>query len=232
MSKKNYYHERNPLKMVLYILAVLALLGCIGYLLLSSGKEKETFQKEIERATAEDSNLEEAEERKTAEASKDEKNAASAANEEKQASVTPKATVISKETTTPEATISPEATVTPELTVTPSPAAEVQSAEPDKNVGVLVLNGTKQPGVAAYWKTKLEAVGYSNIAPATYNKTVGQETVIYASNQELAQPLLELFPNASVEVGTVTEGIELGTGVTMPEKCEVYIVVGYKDVNR
>lgn len=224
MAKRNHYNERNPLKMVIYILAVLILLGCIGYLLLCSGKQKAAYQEEIERASAAESNLEKSEEEKTAKASEDETKDASAAkkNKEKKVSATPEATVTSE---------APTAPVTPEPTATPAPTAVEQSAGSDKSIGVLVLNGTQRPGVAAYWKTKLETAGYSNVVPATYNKAVGQETVIYASSQELAQPFLALFPGAVVQVGTVIDGIELEAGVTMPEKCEVYIIVGNKDVN-
>lgn len=227
MAKRNHYNERNPLKMVIYILAVFILLGCIGYLLLSSGKQKAAYQEEIEKASAAESNLEKSEEEKTSKASEDETKDASAAkkNKEKKVSATPEATVTS------EATTAPAATVTPEPTATPALAAVEQSAGSDKSIGVLVLNGTQRPGVAAYWKTKLETAGYSNVVPATYNKAVGQETVIYASSQELAQPFLALFPGAVVQVGTVIDGIELEAGVTMPEKCEVYIIVGNKDVN-
>lgn len=71
--------------MVIYILAVLVLLGCIGYLLLSSGKEKATFQKEIERKTT----------------------------TTPEATVTPEAPTTPEAATTPETTVTPELTVTP-----------------------------------------------------------------------------------------------------------------------
>ena len=224
MSKRNNNYERNPLKMVIYIFAVLFLLGCIGYLLLCSGRDKEAYHEEVKKASALESSAgisqgEQAEEQQEE----------TSTEENKTASVTAKLTA------TPTAAVSPELTETPGLTTTPAPAAENEASETgevDKNVGILVLNGTKRPGVAAYWKTQLETAGYANVVPATYNKTVGQETVIYAPSVEVAKPFLELFPNAAVQVGNVADGIELQAGVVMPENCQVYIVIGNKDVSR
>ena len=246
MAKRNNNYEKSPLKMVIYILAVLFLLGCIGYLLVCSRREKVAYREELEKVSALEADTETSEEKETEKQQEEpseekEKAAVTKAAEETTASVTPKVTEVPEETVTPGVTETPALTATPSLTVTPgltgtpAPAAEnadEEIAEADKNVGVLVLNGTKRPGVAAYWKTKLETAGYENVVPATYNKTVGQETIIYAPDVDAAKPFLELFPNATVQVGTIAEGIELQAGVVLPENCEVYIVIGNNDVNR
>lgn len=245
MSKKNYYHERNPLKMVIYILVVLFFMACIGYLLIYSGKQKEEYKEEMERVSALETGTvtsEEQKEEETADTRGTTKEASMSETDGKAGNLTPtpvpeqqaSPTPISEQAVSPTPVTEQSATPTlsPEQEATATPAVEqaADTAELVKDMNILVLNGTKRPGVAGYWKTQLENVGYKNVVPATYTKTVGQETVIWASKVEYAKPFLELFPDAQIQVGSVQDGIELQAGVTMPENNDVFIIIGNKDV--
>ena len=170
------------------------LIGCIGYLLLYSGKQKVEYEEEVERISAQEI------------ANQDGDGEKGVAKEEDPVEVS----------TTP----------TPALTA----KTEVTAEETIKDMNILVLNGTKRPGVAGYWKAELENVGYKNVIPATYTKAVEQETVIWAETVEIAKPLLEVFPNARIQVGSIQDGIELQTGVTMPKKNDIYIIIENNDV--
>lgn len=94
---------------------------------------------------------------------------------------------------------------------------------------ILILNGTGEGGVAAYWKEQLEQAGYTNVIPATYHHLVEMKTVIYCKNPEKAQVLLQQFPQAIISEGEIQEGIETAEGFSVPENCEAYIVVGMDD---
>ncbi|MDO5541622.1 MAG: LytR C-terminal domain-containing protein, partial [Eubacteriales bacterium] len=81
-----------------------------------------------------------------------------------------------------------------------TPVTEMSVTEETvKASSILVLNGTGKSGVAGYWKAQLEEAGYTNVSPASYTGTVGEETIIYVSAKEQAEPLKQQFPNASVE---------------------------------
>lgn len=101
--------------------------------------------------------------------------------------------------------------------------------EADKSVSILVLNGTKRPGVAGYWQTQLEEDGYENVVSASYSGEITDETVIYAKRKKDAEALNAYFPDAVVERGKIEEGIEPESGVTLPETCDLYVVIGRND---
>lgn len=247
MAGRNNY-ERNPLKMVIYILAVIFFIGCIGYLLKYSGMEKEEYQKEVERVSALESSSQTDGEKKssskneTKDDTKEESSESSGKEKNNKSDLTTKS-----EEKTSDPTSAPEtANLTPApdaaaLSETPAPDAANQTPTPEVKqqadaavnaveANILVLNGTKRPGVAGYWKTELEKAGYKNVTPVTYTKAVGLDTIICTDNAELAQPLLALFPGAQIQEGSVQDGIELEAGVTLPEKCDIYIIIGEKDI--
>ncbi|MDO4338428.1 MAG: LytR C-terminal domain-containing protein [Eubacteriales bacterium] len=141
------------------------------------------------------------------------------------------------------ATPAPE-TAKEEPAVTPTPEAAdassgvVASAEPesagtsgqaDKDKDILVLNGTKIPGVATYWKSQLEAGGYTAVTPATYNLAIEEQTVIYTKDSAVGEALKLQFPNAVIRDGTVVSGIEAMEGFPVPENCEAYVIIGRLD---
>lgn len=238
MTGRNNY-EKNPLRMVIYILAVIVLVGCIVYLLKYSGMKQEKYREEVKRVSA----LEASDLAPTPEADTSSETAMPEATatltptpEAAVPGATPTPEVSATLTPIPEAAV-PGVTSTPEAAnLTPAPELEkqadtvVNAEEAAKEMSILVLNGTRRPGVAAYWKNELDKSGYKNVTPVTYTKIVEFETVIMTENVELAQPLLELFPDAKIQEGSVQEGIELDPGVTIPEKSDVYIIIGEKDV--
>ena len=208
MAKKNkkiYEQESNPLKVVLYIVAVLVLIGCIGYLIYSSRLSKKEYEELVKRAAAGETEF--AIEEREAEMETEENISAKIRNENG---------------TGTEAETDTEAV---------SAMTSLDGAEDseEKEVGILVLNGTGKPGVAGYWKTQLENAGYTNVIPASYIGTVEEETVIYAAKYKTATPFKEYFSDATVKIGKVENGIEAADGITLPEESDVYIVIGSKD---
>lgn len=154
------------------------------------------------------------------------------------------ADIIVEETPTPEPVVTDMITTEPVQDVSPTPLpsltplpTDVQAAllsitpppEETASLSVLILNGTRRQGVAGYWKNVLDQAGYKNVVPATYTGTVGPQTVIYASSIADAEPLLQLFPNASIQVGSVTTGIEATTGYPLPEHTDIFVMVGSND---
>ena len=126
-----------------------------------------------------------------------------------------------KEEETPEP--EPTATPTPEPTATSAPSptpVEEEAFDPT----FLVLNGTKIQGVAAY---------YSNVAAATYTKTVETETVIYSESvdEEKAEEVFQkLFPNAEFRKESIKDGISFSADQTgQKDSFDFYIVIGTKD---
>lgn len=112
---------------------------------------------------------------------------------------------------------------------TEAPAETESETEANKSVSILVLNGTKRPGVAGYWQMQLEEDGYENVVSASYAGEIADETVIYAKQKKDAKALSAYFPDAAVENGSIEEGIETENGVTLPEKIDLYIVIGRND---
>lgn len=220
MARNNQIgQERNPLKMVLYITAVLLLLGCIGYLLYSSAEKKKAYREEMKMAAALETEIlvqEETEEQTEAvsEVPKKKETAAVLGRTAETRSGTEKTDVTETETAD-----SDEA----------SSEKEVSDPAAAKEMNVLVLNGTKREGVAGYWKTKLEQAGYTHVYPVTYTKPAEEQTVIYAKTKKTAEAFLEQFPNAKIEIGTVKEGWEAAEEAALPVKRDVFILIGLAD---
>ena len=234
MARRNgYEEERNPLKMVLYIIAVLAMLGCIGYLIYSSRLGKQEYQENVRRAAAGETELvieereTESETEQTTESETAQKNAAAAQNNTTAAQNNTNTSEIASESE-PESESENESEGESE-SETNTEAVSAMSNNTGKDMSVLVLNGTGVPGVAGYWKSQLEEAGYSNVTPATYTQTVGEDTVIYAATNREAELFKEQFPDAEIEIGTVDTGLEAAEGIPLPEECDVYIIIGKKD---
>lgn len=127
----------------------------------------------------------------------------------------------------------PERTETESETETESAATEAPetetASEAAKQQNVLVLNGTKKEGVAAYWEKELRAEGFEQVYTASYTKPVEAKTVIYADKIADAAPLRSIFTGSIVRIGEITEGIELTAQTELPEQVDVYIIVGSDD---
>ncbi len=94
---------------------------------------------------------------------------------------------------------------------------------------ILVLNGTKRPGVAGYWKERLTEIGYETVISATYGEEAEEYTVIYTDEIQKAEEIEVLFPDCKVEKGSIENGISLESGEELPEKIDLYLVIGKQD---
>ncbi len=102
----------------------------------------------------------------------------------------------------------------------------------DLQASILVLNGTRKPGVAAYWQSVLLADGYSNVSMATYSQEASDRTVIYYSGEPAMHAALTLqayFPDTDIIYGAPADEIEPGGDTQIPAQIDVYIVVGLLD---
>lgn len=242
--KKRREQDSNPLKMGFYIIAVLALMACLVFFVYRDREKDKEFEKQVEElsarelsdmwdeienegGTVEDTDLsgEPESEDFSDEAHVTEPDTSTdlpvtepAVTETAvvTASITPATGQLPEGT--PVASVSPE----PNLSVTPVPA-EVSG------LNVLILNGTRRPGVAGYWKTVLEQAGYTNVVPVTYTGTVGAQTVIYTDVTSKADYLLQQFPNASIQIGSITTGLEPSADAPLPEHVDIYILIGSND---
>lgn len=200
MSKKNNYkREKNPFLMVVYIAAVLILLGYLAFLKYQSGQRQENFREKVKQAAANETEYEIQErfqERETVKETEKTKLKKTDGTEKQSESET--------ETTSKE---------------------ETQNAD----ISILVLNGTRRDGVAGYWKKELEEQGYKNVISASYTGTLEEETIIYSQERKTALPFKTQFPNALIRTGSVETGIEWGQGEVRPQKIDIYIVIGNKD---
>ncbi len=195
MSKRSKVKkEKNLFNKIIYMVLVIALLGCIFLLLLNAKYRSGLYEQEVERVAVGESEY-----------------------------------TVEEWESTEEDTETESETEEPQ---TEAPATEpVTAAATNYNASILVLNGTRRPGVAGFWKERIENMGYANIMTATYTGSVSSETVIYASSTELGEPLKAEFPEGTVQVGSITEGIEPNSGETLPDKFDIYVVVGNNDAD-
>lgn len=101
-----------------------------------------------------------------------------------------------------------------------------QAKENDwKQDNILVLNGTGTSGVAGYWKGICEDAGCEHVAAATYRGAIEPHTVVYAEEGIDAQGVKEIFPDAEIRTGSVTENIIAADG----QNYQIWIVVGKQD---
>ena len=94
-----------------------------------------------------------------------------------------------------------------------------------KQDNILVLNGTGTSGVAGYWKGICEDAGCEHVAAATYRGSIEPHTVVYAEEGIDAQGVKDIFPDAEIRTGSVTENIIAADG----QNYQIWIVVGKQD---
>ena len=108
--------------------------------------------------------------------------------------------------------------------------AEAAEAAADYSITIVVLNGTTTDGVAGYWASVIQGLGYTDVTAANYGLLSDSETVIVASSADAAEPLLSVFPDATVQVGTSVEGeVWISDGEEVPQDVDVYVIVGMND---
>ncbi len=121
----------------------------------------------------------------------------------------------SKEEDTEETGISTEALTEEELDTETASTEEVTeeptTVEQISSVGhtIEVLNSTDTAGVAAGWQETLNAAGFDVTSIGNYETETLTNTKIIVSQEGMGQDLLQYFPNATIEVGSIDSGVEI-----------------------
>lgn len=230
MSKRNDQYERNPWKMVLYIILVLLLLGSLVFLVYRTRQQKKAYQEQLqqmksqeteyirpERQPETETETESEKKQQTSQSTsgKQPAGAASKAQSEKAAAVTTGSEAAESET---------ESGTTGETTVTLD-ASEYLAH-------ILLLNASGREGVAGAWRTELEKDGYKNVTIASYTGSAKEQTQIYVkkSRRKLTEHLQELFEGSQMNFDTFTDDFEMPDGASKPEDVDVYVLIGREDI--
>ena len=237
MSKKQKLnYERNPWKMVIYIIAVVLLAGCLALFLYMRRQQQKTYQEELRQLQSQETEYirparvreteteSEAEEEKETEKPAAGKKTAEAALETKQKETGKKADETERR---PESEAETESETETE---SESEAGGLSVAE--RNAHVLLLNASGKAGVAGAWKKELTKDGYKNVSTASYIGSAKEQTQIYLkkSQRKLAEHLQELFENAEVGFDTFAEDFEMSGGADKPEDVDVYVLIGRENI--
>ncbi|MBQ8983819.1 MAG: LytR C-terminal domain-containing protein [Lachnospiraceae bacterium] len=109
---------------------------------------------------------------------------------------------------------------TEENTTTEPVTEEPTTEEPISSVGhsIEILNSTDVAGVAAGWQERLNNAGFTVSQIGNYEVETLTTSKIIVTQDGMGMDLLEYFPGASVEVGTIDSGVE------------IQIIVGTNDV--
>lgn len=120
-----------------------------------------------------------------------------------------------------EGDISEEST-TEEVTTQEQTTEEKMISSKDKSI--LVLNSTGVAGLAKSWMNKLSGEGFTKVATGNYSLSREEQTKIYVSEEGMGEDLAEYFQNATIEVGSLSSGIDVST-----TDVDIFIVVGKND---
>lgn len=101
---------------------------------------------------------------------------------------------------------------TGEVPDTAEPSTDAPATvEPISSVGhtIEVLNSTETAGVAAGWQEKLNNAGFNVTQIGNYEAETLTGTKIIVTQEGMGQDLVGQFRNATVEVGTISSGVEI-----------------------
>ena len=227
MAKKhNLNYERNPWKMVLYIVAVVALAACLIFLVYTRREQKKAYQEELLQLQSKETEYVRPL-RETEMESESETEGKKETEKSMTGKKTAEAILDTKEETATEKT---EETETESETETETESELLSAAE--QNAHVLLLNASGKAGVAGAWKQELTKDGYGHVSTASYTGSTKEQTRIYIkkSHRKLAEHLKELFTNAELRFDTFTEGFEMSEGDEKPEDVDIYVLIGREDI--
>lgn len=241
-KNRNPESERNPFKVVLYILIVLALIGCIGFLFYENRQRKAAYREEIEQMASGETEYVRAErmsetetEKQTEKQTEKKQSGKNMADSSKGETETESES--ESETDQTDAAESTESESETELSAeteteseSESESEETKTALPQKlrSIKIVVLNASGKEGAASMWKEVLQKGGYKTISVGSYSHKE-EGTTIYTKNAELGDDLRSIFPNSNVyESGMdeVKSEIELPGTVENANNADAYIVVG------
>ena len=247
-KNRNPEHERNPFKVVLYILIVLLLIGCIGFLFYENRQRKAAYREEIKEMASGETEyvrterMSETETEKQTEKQTEKeqlKNTADSKKSETETeseseSETDKADAAENAESESESELSAETESESESeTETESESesereAKEASSKNLRSIKIVVLNASGREGAAAMWRDVLEKGGYKEISVGSYSHKE-EGTTIYTKNAELGDDLRSIFPNSNVyETGSdeVKSEIESPDTVKNANSADAYVVVG------
>ena len=233
-KNRNPESERNPFKVVLYILIVLALIGCIGFLFYENRQRKAAYREEIEQMASGETEYVRAErmsetetEKQTEKQTEKKQSGKNMADSSKGETETESES--ESETDQTDAAESTESESETELSAeTESETTKTALPQKLRSIKIVVLNASGKEGAASMWKEVLEKGGYKTISVGSYSHKE-EGTTIYTKNAELGDDLRSIFPNSNVyESGMdeVKSEIELPGTVENANNADAYIVVG------
>ena len=227
-KKQNLNYERNPWKMVLYIVAVVALAACLVFLVYTGREQKKAYQEELLQLQSKETEYVRPI-RETEMESESETGDAKETEKPMTGKKTAEAILDTKKETTTEKAKETE-TESETETETESESELLSAAE--KNAHVLLLNASGKAGVAGAWKQELTKDGYGHVSTASYTGSTKEQTRIYItkSRRKLADHLQEIFKNADVHYDTFSEGFEMPDGDEKPEDVDIYVLIGREDI--
>ncbi len=209
MARKNHNYERNknPFIMILYIVTVLVLLCCIGFFILRARKQSAEYQEKVKQFQNREENM--------------------ISSQEKETEVKTLLDILNETESVPTGTET-------ELVTEAPTESESETESIDYDIDIVILNGTGTQGVAGYWKSELEKEGYTNIVSASYGRKSEEKTFIISDAKEKAEPFSANFQNAQIRIGDLEDrtDIETADGIELPEKVDVWIIVGKEDANK
>ena len=102
-------------------------------------------------------------------------------------------------------------TVSEEPSTAEPTSEEPATVEPISSVGhsIEVLNSTDTAGVAAGWQERLNGEGFNVTQIGNYETETLTSTKIIVSQEGMGQDLAGYFHNATVEVGSISSGVEI-----------------------
>lgn len=227
MSKKdNRKQENNSRYVVLYIAAVAALLVCLIFFAFSNHQRKKNYEAAVEAAAQGETEYVMTERQRETERETVSFDTESAQNGTDGDDREQKVTSMNSQGEEPE-----EGTVAGEtLGEGETEKDSKQDFQPEHTeLTILVLNGTKRPGVAGYWKERLAELGYETVISATYEEEAEEHTAIFTDDIQKAEEIRALFPDCKVKKGSIGAGISLENGEELPEKIDLYLVIGKRD---
>ena len=210
-KRESYGPQRSPFKIILYIVIVVLLLGGIAYLVKYTRAKQATFQEEIQKLGAQETEFVQKKQTVTTE------------TETEEAGTTKKSSTVTAQTDKNAAST--------DATEEPSSESETESETGSKSQHILLLNGSGKDGMAARWQVKLKKAGYTNVTVASFPGQAIEQTRIYVEKEEEEAKLTDLkeqFSGVEVTTEPFTAEITLEDGST-PKDVDLYIIIGKND---
>ena len=200
-KKQNLNYERNPWKMVLYIVAVVALAACLVFLVYTRREQKKAYQEELLQLQSKETEYVRPI-RETEMESESETGDAKETEKPMTGKKTAEAILDTKEETTTE---------------------KAKETETESETEAGVAGAWKQ-------ELTKDGYGHVSTASYTGSAKEQTRIYIKKSRRKLADHLQEIFKNADVHYDTFSEGFEMSDGDEKPEDVDIYVLIGREDI--